>query len=257
MVDNAGLLKEGLRKLDINGGERVSSLLIKYIEEIELFNPAYGLVKVKDRRELIIKHILDSLAPLNIFFNLPGKTQTVTDTDFVPGKPAVRRVADIGSGAGLPGIPLAICMSGAEFILVERMGRRAGFLHNVLAVLGLPNARVEETEMEKLAADPSAANSFNLIVFRAWKPLNPDILKALSKILAPRGIIAAYKGRRESIEEEIAGLIKTKEEEKSSPSGNGGAISGEKHSLVNFSSEIYPLEVPFLEEERHLLLLQI
>ena len=226
------LLAAGLSKLGLdNAAVRIHPILTQYIEEIELFNPAYGLVKVQDRRELIIKHILDSLAPLScirgILENREGAGQRAP------------RVADVGSGAGLPGIPLAISLPEAEFTLIERMGRRAGFLRDALAVLGLPNVRVEETEMEKLPA--AQTGGFDLIVFRAFRPLGPDILKGLLRLLSPGGTIAAYKGRRESIEEEMSKLIGEAEK------GKGPAIGG---------WEILPLEVPFLEEERRLLLIR-
>jgi 16S rRNA (guanine527-N7)-methyltransferase len=212
------LLEEGLVKLGLYQ-DRVLSLLNLYIKEIELFNPAYGLVKVRDRRELIVRHILDSLAPLSIIRRAVDPTL----------KRKTPLIADVGSGAGLPGIPLAVCMGDAEFTLVERMKRRAGFLLNALAALGLPNVRVEEAEMEKLSLP--AANLFDLVVFRAFRPLEPAILRGLFKLLAPGGALAAYKGRRQAIEEEMAGAA-------------GAAW------------EIFPLEVPFLEEERHLLLIR-
>ena len=211
------LLKEGLAKLGLEDSEgRILPLLERYIEEIELFNPAYGLVKVRDREELIIKHILDSLAPLKVICKLfPDRASFM--------------VADIGSGAGLPGIPLAVCLPNAAFSLVERMGRRAGFLRDAIAVLGLPNVTVEEAEMEKLSQ--AIEDRFDLIVFRAFKPLDSAILKGLFAILKPSGILAAYKGRRQAIEEEMSGLH-------------------------NLSWEVIPLEVPFLAEERHLVLIK-
>ena len=225
------LLEEGLKKLELEGtAADAAGKLARYIEEIELFNPAYGLVKVRDRRELIVRHILDSLAPLGILHRL---------LETRPRGTGPRRIADIGSGAGLPGIPLAVCMPGVEFTLVERMGRRAGFLRDALAVLGLPNVRVEETEMERLSPGPAAR--FDLVVFRAFRPLEPAILKGISKLLAPGGIIAAYKGRRESLEEEMARALNDLEK------GSGPFIA---------AWEALPLEVPFLEEERHLLVIE-
>ena len=225
MINN--LLEEGLEKLGLDkaAADTALKLLTRYIEEIELFNTAYGLVKVQDRRELIVKHILDSLAPLNILRSLE-KTSSI---------------ADVGSGAGLPGIPLAVCMPGAEFTLIERMGRRAGFLRNTLAIMGLPNVRVEEKEMERI----SPAGCFDIVVLRAFRPLEPAIFKGLARLLAAGGIIAAYKGRRESIEEEMAELLKV--------AGKGTG----KNALPSITSwEVLPLEVPFLEEERHLLLIR-
>jgi len=209
-------LKEGLVKLG-QSESRILPMLERYIEEIELFNPAYGLVKVKDRQELVVKHILDSLAPLSFIRSLSKNN-------------ASYRVADIGSGAGLPGIPLAVCLPHAAFTLIERMGRRAGFLRDAIAVLGLPNVTVEEAEMEKIAL--SGEEGFDLIVFRAFKPLDSALLKELfALLLKPSGFLAAYKGRRQAIEEEMSGL-------------------------QNVSWEAIPLEVPFLAEERHLVLIR-
>jgi len=224
------LLAEGLLKLGIAQAfpDRIFSLLCRYIEEIELFNHAYGLVKVKDRQELIVRHILDSIAPLSFLSRFQEKN--------VPGR--IMRIADVGSGAGFPGIPLAICMPQAEFTLIERMGRRAGFLRDAQAVLGLPNVLVEECEMEKIPLNKE--HSFDCVVFRAFKPLDPVILKGLFRLLGTNGIIAAYKGRRESIEEEMTRL-------------NEAAQKGIGPRAYRW--EAFPLEVPFLNEERRLLVI--
>jgi 16S rRNA (guanine527-N7)-methyltransferase len=196
--------------------DAVLSPLNKYIEEIELFNSAYGLVGAADRRELVIKHILDSLAPLGILRRLLQDTA-------LP-----RRIADVGSGAGLPGIPLAIALPDCSFTLIERMGRRAGFLRNCLALLGLTNTEVEEGEMEK-----AAPGRFSLIVFRAFRPLEPAIVQGLFRLLAEGGILAAYKGRKDKVAEEMEAI----------------------RDLVPIW-EAHPLKVPFLEEERHLVVMR-
>ncbi|MDR1898587.1 MAG: 16S rRNA (guanine(527)-N(7))-methyltransferase RsmG [Treponema sp.] len=227
-------LTEGLRRLRegdpdferLTDGrlEEVSVLLNRYIEEIELFNPAYGLAAVSGRRELVVKHILDSLAPLSVICRLPGMNGAAP-----PAQTAARpRIADVGSGAGLPGIPLAIVLSGGDFTLIERTGRRAGFLRNVQAVLGLANVWVEEEEMRR-----ALPGRFDLAAFRAFRPLERDTLKSLFRLLRPGGVLAAYKGRREKIEAEMAAA---------EPSTGGW--------------EILPVRVPFLEEERHLALIR-
>ena len=255
---NLSLLEEGLVKLGLGGNDKISSLLKRYVEEIELFNPAYGLVKVQDSRELIIKHIFDSLAPISILCRLPGDFANNAkagpdDKEIARDQAAAGRkipaIADVGSGAGLPGIPLAVCMNDAEFTLIERMGRRAGFLRNTLAVLGLVNVHLEETDVEQLAsksaAKPTARSAghgrFDIIVFRAFKPLESSVLKTLFTLLASGGCLVAYKGRRQSIEEEMAQALNAAEK------GAGPIIS---------NWEALPLEVPFLEEERHLLLVK-
>jgi 16S rRNA (guanine527-N7)-methyltransferase len=226
MAVDSDILREGVLQLQAAGkdrdrpfdfpGEEALGLLTQYREEIERFNPAYGLVGAADRRELEIKHILDSLAPLDILRRLLGTGPAE--------RPRTLRIADVGSGAGLPGIPLAIAMPDCSFVLIERMGRRAGFLRNTLAMLGLSNVLIEEQEMEK-----AAPGRFDLITFRAFRALEPRILRGLFRLLAPGGALAAYKGRRDRIDQE-----------------------GEALKTLAGTWEVYPCPVPFLEEERHL-----
>jgi 16S rRNA (guanine527-N7)-methyltransferase len=227
------LLPAGLDAL-ARGDEDISRILAgrmdgvigqlnNYIEEIERFNPAYGLVGAKDRRELVVKHILDSLAPLGILSRLLGGGAVSGPTP-ASGPPLV---ADVGSGAGLPGIPLAIALPGARFTLIERMGRRIGFLQNTQAVLALGNLEVEEGELEK-----ALPGRFDLVVFRAFRPLEGPILRFLLRLLRDGGCLAAYKGRREAAEAEMGA---------SYPAGPW---------------EILPCPVPFLDEERHLVVIR-
>jgi 16S rRNA (guanine527-N7)-methyltransferase len=226
---DSGVLSEGIKRLCQSCGDidkliaprqdQVLDLLARYIAEIELFNPAYGLVGAADRRELVVKHILDSLAPAGIIHRLLEDQAAAGNI-----RP---RAADVGSGAGLPGIPLAIVLPRINFTLIERMGRRAGFLRNTQAALGLSNVIIEENEMEK--AGPAR---FSLLVFRAFRPLEPKILKGLFRLCAEGGTLAAYKGRREKIEAEMAAL------EQAAPTWN-----------------MIPCPVPMLDEERHILLI--
>ncbi|WP_461245768.1 16S rRNA (guanine(527)-N(7))-methyltransferase RsmG [Treponema sp. R6D11] len=227
-MDGKNLLAEGIdilcksdeeiKNLIVPCREKIIALLNNYIKEIELFNSAYGLVGANDTNELIIKHILDSLAPLGTIIKLIKNIHTENTP----------QIADAGSGAGLPGIPLAIALPQCNFTLIERMGRRAGFLFNTKAVLSLSNINVEESELEK-----AGSGRFNLVTFRAFKPLETKLLKTLFKICAPGGVIAAYKGRREKIKAEMSPLEK---------------------NCKNW--EIIPCKTPFLEEERHLLVIR-
>ncbi|MDR2110362.1 MAG: 16S rRNA (guanine(527)-N(7))-methyltransferase RsmG [Spirochaetaceae bacterium] len=231
------ILEAGLREIRARNpdllGPGAAAKLNSYVEEIELFNPAYGLVGAKDRRELVVKHILDSLTPLDIIRRLISGRDTGNNTgDCPPG------IADVGSGAGLPGIPLAIALPRCRFTLIERMGRRAAFLRNTLAVLALPNTEVEEGAVEKPAAregslnEPASGNRFAILTFRAFHPLEPATLGFLFRRLIPGGVLAAYKGRRKKINEEMAPVEKF----------TGGW-------------EAFPLHVPFLDDERHLVVI--
>jgi 16S rRNA (guanine527-N7)-methyltransferase len=198
--------------------DEIISLLAAYIAGIMTHNPVLSLVGTNDPKELVIRHILDSLAPLGI----------------ISRKCNLSRIADVGSGAGLPGIPLAIALPDSEFTLIERKGRRSGFLRNTLTALvnknhRLSNVSVEEQEMEKVKP-----HRFTMVTFRAFKPLEPKLLKKLFRICAEGGVLAAYKGRRSKIEAEMAEL---------------------EPSSHTIQWELIPCPVPMLDEERHLLLI--
>ena len=205
--------------------DQIISHLNTYINEIKLFNDAYGLVAVKSDEELVVKHILDSLAPLGIISRLAAKAANNAACN--AALHALPQIADAGSGAGLPGIPLAIALPQYHFTLIERMERRADFLWNAKAVLGLSNITIEKEELEKIRT-----GQFSLVTFRAFKPLEPKLLAALFNICTEQGIIAAYKGRHEKIMEEIAPLEK----------------------LCKWKA--LPCNVPLLNEERHLLVIE-
>ncbi|MDE6720385.1 MAG: 16S rRNA (guanine(527)-N(7))-methyltransferase RsmG, partial [Treponemataceae bacterium] len=141
-------------------------------------------------------------------------------------------IADIGSGGGLPGIPLAAAFPQFNFVLVERMSKRCAFLENVRALLGLENVRIENSELEKIPHE-----SFEIATFRAFRPLEKKMLSNLLAVLKKGGALAAYKAKRKNIVEEMR--------------------------LANCSSyNIIALDVPFLtdesaeEHERNLVLIE-
>jgi len=201
--------------------EEIIALLDGYLAEIMTHNPVLSLVGTNDPRELVIRHALDSLAPLGILSR----------------KCNLSRVADVGSGAGLPGIPLAITLPDSEFTLIERKGRRSGFLRNTLAALAVKNCNslsrvsVEEQEMEKVKP-----RRFTMVTFRAFKPLDPKILKKLFRLCVDGGVLAAYKGRQSKVEMEMAELERQMPDQ-------------------TIQWELIPCPVPILDEERHLLLI--
>ena len=187
MNDVEGLaLETGLANFGLNGRDDADkiAMLERYIDEIQLWNPQYGLIAPGE--DLIGRHILDSLSGLAPIRDL-----------------SPRHMADIGSGAGFPGIPLAIWLPGCEVSLVERMGRRAGFLRTVAVGLGLKNVKVVEKPVEEIR---EAESRFDVVTFRAWSAIDDEVLDSMETILAPGGTIAAYKGRRDVIETELSGV---------------------------------------------------
>ena len=191
MVD----LIEGLKKCGIP--ETICADLAQkmeaYIKEIILFNSAYNLTNTSDRDELVVRHIFDSLVAWPKIAELAGKGPVL--------------LADIGSGGGLPGNPLAAAFSlfpdfsSLRFELVERMEKRCAFLENCAAILGLKNVTVVNSEAERL---PEAA--YDLITFRAFRPLDKKMTKTLLRIVKPQGYLCAYKAKETSIKEEMTAI---------------------------------------------------
>lgn len=188
-------MKEGLIKLGISDEEaqRLVPLMESYIREIILFNSAYNLTNTSDHDELVTRHIFDSLAPYTTFKRL--FTDAHNNSDFTCG--------DIGSGGGLPGIPLAAAFPDVKFCLVERMAKRCAFLENVAAILGLKNITVINSEAEKIQKE-----KFDVITFRAFRPLDDKMTKTLLGITKPEGTLAAYKAKMDSIKTEMEDIKK-------------------------------------------------
>lgn len=196
------ILEQGIDELGIGGSERAVEKLRLFIREIEFWNPRLKLVKAEGE-DLIARHILDSLAGIPVIRDINGET-----------------IGDIGSGNGLPGIPLALWLKDRKFFLVEKSGRRCAFLRNVIAVCGINNAEVLQRELNGLR------EVFDVCVFRALGKLQcmaGDLAGAVRK----GGVCLGYKGRRTVAEAEAAALREQ-----------------------GFEAEVVPASVPFLREER-------
>lgn len=231
------ILREGLTKLGIQKNsniecdiEKLIHFLLEYIKEINMFNKAFNLVKVKDDKELIISHILDSLSAYKFFLD-QVKLSANNEVEKI-------YIADVGSGAGFPGIPLACFFKSLndkdeklsnkiEFTLIERMKKRCNFLENVKVSLNLTNTKIFETELEL-----APKNYFDIITCRAFRTLDENILSALLNSKKNSGKFFLYKATEKKIYEDVATL---------------------KKQNINFKIE--NLEVPFLDHERNLLII--
>ena len=193
-------LDAGLAALGLDGAH--AAPLLAYLALLDRWNRTYNLTAVRDPREMVSRHLLDSLA--------------------MHGHVPDGRLADLGTGPGLPGIPLALVRPGLQVTLVESNGKKARFLREALRTLGLANARVAECRIEALA-EPGA---YDAITARALATL-PLILELGGHLLGPGGRLLALKGARPDAE--IAAL----------PAGW-------------HLESVHPLTVPGLAAERHL-----
>lgn len=205
------LLATGLGELGLPMTGALVDALERYIDAIEAWNPVWGLVGASSDG-LVIKHILDSLAPLSVLDRLAHQ---VAQAD--------RRVrlVDLGTGAGLPGIPLAIARPAFDVTLLDRMTRRIRFLEAMQAELGLSNAAIVEEQVER------AKGSYDIVTFRAFRPFERKLFKRVFSVCSPQGYVVAYKGKADKARAELA------------------AIDG-----LFASADILPVAVPFLPDER-------
>jgi 16S rRNA (guanine527-N7)-methyltransferase len=201
------ILARGLAALGLDPEGELHAKLRAYVAEIERLNPSLGLVGASGE-ELVVKHILDSLAPIAIVRRLLGPCE----------RP---RVADLGTGAGLPGVPLALALPEASVALVDRMTRRTDFLRSLLELLPLPNAEVIESQVEH------ARGSYELVTFRAFRPFERKLFKRVFALCDADGAVLAYKGRVDKARAELP------------------EIEG-----LYSSAETIRIEVPFLKDER-------
>lgn len=198
-------LLDGLRAFALDPA--LAGPLLAYLALLARWNRTYNLTAVREPRAMVSRHLLDSLAMHAAVAPLGARGGSL---------------ADLGTGPGLPGIPLAIALPGLRVALVESNGKKARFLREAVRTLGLANARVLESRIEAV----DEAGAFDAITARALATL-PKILELGGHLLAPGGQLLAMKGVVP--EDEVAAL----------PPGWSVA-------------RIEPLAVPGLEGERHL-----
>ena len=169
----------GLSALQLD--TQLSSKLLHYLDLLAHWNKTYNLTAIREPREMLIKHLLDSLA-MHRFFTQDN-------------------LADLGTGPGLPGIPLAIIRPEIPISLVESNGKKTRFLREVVRQLELPNIRVIESRAEAFA-EPE---KYQAITARAMDRLS-GILEVGGHLLSQDGVLLAMKGP--CIDDEIAELPK-------------------------------------------------
>jgi 16S rRNA (guanine527-N7)-methyltransferase len=173
-------LERGLAqmKLDLERGARAK--LLDYVALLAKWNKTYNLTAIREPGAMVAHHLLDSLAA----------------APHLPLEPS-GRLADVGSGGGMPGIALAIARPDVSVCLNDSSAKQAAFLRQAVMELGLANARVHEGRVEQW----EPAQLFDIVVSRAFAELRAFVL-ACRHLVKRGGVLAAMKGAR--AEEELA-----------------------------------------------------
>jgi len=204
-------LSSGLNQLGLNCSLAVQARLRDYIYLIDKWNRVYNLTSVRNPAEMVTRHILDSLAVL----------------PYLRGS----RVLDVGTGAGLPGIPLAIVDKEQhperEFVLLDSNSKKTRFVQQVITELELGNVRVVHERAENYCP----ANKFDVVVSRAFASI-ADMLNNSGQHCSDDGVLLAMKGAK--------------------------PVTELQELPANYSVEaVHQLEVPGLEGQRHLVCLKV
>ncbi|HAK34872.1 MAG TPA: 16S rRNA (guanine(527)-N(7))-methyltransferase RsmG [Pantoea sp.] len=194
-----------LKAAGISLSDQQKEQLVAYVGLLDKWNKAYNLTSVRDPQQMLVRHILDSIV---VAPHLKGE-----------------RFIDVGTGPGLPGIPLAIVLPQAHFTLLDSLGKRVRFLRQVQHELGLPNITPVQSRVETFPSEPP----FDGVISRAFASLQ-DMVNWCHHLPSAQGQFYALKGVRP--DDEIASL----------PAG---------FRLISVEA----LQVPELDGERHLVII--
>ena len=177
------ILLAGLQTLQLDLSEQQVEQLLNYQELIAKWNQVYNLTAVRDASEMMTHHLLDSLAAI------PALRCHLRSTGLEPSS----RLLDVGSGAGLPGVVIAVCCPAVAVTCVDTVAKKAAFIKQAALALKLPNLTGLHTRVEALT------QRFDVVCSRAFASL-ADFTQLSSGALAPQGVWMAMKGKYPSDE---------------------------------------------------------
>jgi len=170
MADERSTLIEGARQLQVELDAAAATGLLRLLDELERWNQAYNLTAITDRAQMLTHHLLDSLSV----------------APFVQGN----TLADVGTGAGFPGLPLALLAPERRCLLIDSNGKKQRFVAHAARILGLANVEARQARVEALRP----AQPFDTVVARACAAL-PQLLDWVAPLCGPHTRVLAMKGK--------------------------------------------------------------
>jgi len=174
-AEESTLLQRDAQSLGVTLDATQCAAMLRLLDELAAWSQRYNLTAITTREGMLTRHLLDSLSVL----------------PFLHGT----RIADVGTGAGFPGLPLAIADAARQFTLVDATAKKLRFVDHAAGVLKLGNVHTLHSRVEVLPARPP----FDSIVARALAPL-PALLTLLKPLCAPQTRVIAMLGRRPATE---------------------------------------------------------
>ncbi|HUV22108.1 MAG TPA: 16S rRNA (guanine(527)-N(7))-methyltransferase RsmG [Gammaproteobacteria bacterium] len=168
-MDLAGELRVGAEAMGLDLGQSQYDQLLEYLYLLEKWGQTYNLTAIRGLSKMMHYHLLDSLSILSRLGDC-------------------RRAIDVGSGAGLPGIPLAIAMPDSSWVLLDSNSRKTRFIRQAIAHCGLKNAQVVQTRVQ----DYHAPDSPDFIVSRAYASLT-EFCESVAHLMAPETRLITMK----------------------------------------------------------------
>jgi 16S rRNA (guanine527-N7)-methyltransferase len=185
------LLRDGIIELGFTPSKKQLNAFMTYLSELKKWNKAYNLTGLQKDEDIIIKHFLDSLLYLKAIPN--GEI----------------RIADIGSGAGFPGVPIKILRPEIEMFLIEPSRKKSAFLNHIIRQLKLKRIEVIEKRIEEIKVGRELPFSVDAAVTRALFSIK-DFIKKATSIVREGGILILNKGPK--VQEELK-VLKNREYE--------------------------------------------
>lgn len=210
-------LQAALAEMAITIDNTQEERLLHFLDELLRWNQSINLTAITDRDEALVKHLIDSLT-------------------LVPLLRGDETLLDMGSGGGLPGLPLKIVMPGLNLTSVDAVAKKIAFQKHVIRSFALTGAVARHGRLEELGREPSLAGHFDLVVARAFASL-PDCVRLAQPFLKAGGRLIAMKG----------------------PEGEKEVLAAEKIiALAGFSlQQIEHLDLPGGNGERTLITLEL
>jgi len=176
------LLNSGAEKLGISLTVEQANSIFIYLAELKKWGRKINLTAIKDERDIVIKHVLDSLSYLHGFVAAPGL-----------------RLLDMGSGAGFPALPIKIAYPGISIIMVDSAKKKASFLRHVIRTLKLTETEAIDTRTEELPA--RFLSAFDIVTARAFSDMKSATAGGMP-LLKPGGFMVLSRGPEEKINDQ-------------------------------------------------------